>query len=79
MGRRIFLRETAVLLKNRLRALRAEHALSQAQLAERVGVSRQTINALEVEKYDPSLALAHKLARVFGFRIDEIFDLDELA
>lgn len=60
-------------MKNRLRVLRAEHKWSQAELAERLGVSRQTINAVETEKYDPSLPLAFKLAELFGKRIEEIF------
>lgn len=60
-------------MKNRLRALRAEHEWSQAALAERLGVSRQTVNAVETGKYDPSLPLAFKIARVFGRAIEEIF------
>ncbi|MGH9795919.1 MAG: helix-turn-helix transcriptional regulator [Candidatus Acidiferrales bacterium] len=60
-------------MKNRLRVLRAEHKWSQAELAERLGVSRQTVNAVETEKYDPSLPLAFKLAELFGMRIEEIF------
>lgn len=61
-------------MKNRLRVLRAGREWSQAELAERVGVSRQTINAIETGKYDPSLPLAFSLARVFGATIEEIFD-----
>jgi putative transcriptional regulator len=61
-------------VKNRLRDLRAERGWTQADLAERVDVSRQTINALEVGKYDPSLPLAFKIARVFGKRIEQIFE-----
>jgi putative transcriptional regulator len=61
-------------MKNRLRVLRAEREWSQADLAERVDVSRQTINALETGKYDPSLPLAFKIASAFGKRIEEIFD-----
>ena len=64
-------------MKNRLRVLRAERRWSQAELADEVGVSRQTINALETEKYDPSLPLAYRIARTFGRRIEEIFVLDE--
>lgn len=60
-------------MKNRLRVLRAEYNWSQAELADRVGVSRQTINAIETEKYDPSLPLAFALARLFGKPIEEIF------
>jgi putative transcriptional regulator len=63
-------------LKNRLRVLRAERKWSQAELAERLGVSRQTINALEVEKYDPSLPLAYKIARLFETTVEAIF-IDE--
>jgi putative transcriptional regulator len=61
-------------MKNRLRVLRAEREWSQAELAERTDVSRQTINALETGKYDPSLPLAFKLAAVFGQPIEKIFD-----
>jgi putative transcriptional regulator len=63
-------------MKNRLRILRAEREWSQADLAARTDVSRQTINALETGKYDPSLPLAFKIAAVFGKRIEEIFDPD---
>ena len=52
-------------MKNRLRVLRAERKWSQAELAERLGVSRQTVNAVETEKYEPSLTLAFKIARLF--------------
>jgi putative transcriptional regulator len=61
-------------MKNRLRVLRAERAWSQADLAERLGVSRQTVNAIETGKYDPSLPLAFKIARVFEQAIEQIFD-----
>jgi len=61
-------------MNNRLRVLRAERKWSQAELAERLGVSRQTVNAIETGKYDPSLPLAFGLARVFELRIEEIFD-----
>ena len=61
-------------MKNRLRALRAERNWSQAELAERIGVSRQSVNAIETGKYDPSLPLAFKIARVFGLSIEEIFE-----
>jgi putative transcriptional regulator len=60
-------------LKNKLKVLRAEHNLSQAELAERLLVSRQTINALENGKYDPSLPLAFKIARLFNLKIEEVF------
>ncbi len=61
-------------MNNRLRVLRAERRWSQAVLAENLGVSRQTVNAIETGKYDPSLPLAFKIADVFGQRIEEIFD-----
>ena len=61
-------------MKNRLRVLRAERAWSQATLAERLDVSRQTINAVETGKYDPSLPLAFKIARLFELQIEEVFD-----
>lgn len=63
-------------MKNRLKVLRAERNWSQAQVAERLGVSRQTINAVETGKYDPSLPLAFGLARLFDEMIEEIFDPD---
>ena len=61
-------------MKNRLRVLRAEREWSQAVLAGRLQVSRQTINAIETGKYDPALPLAFKMAQLFGLRIEEIFD-----
>ncbi len=60
-------------MKNDLRVLRTKHNLTQGDLAEKLGVSRQTVNAIETERYDPSLPLAFKIASVFGQRIDEIF------
>jgi len=66
-------------VKNRLRVLRAEKKWSQAELAEHLGVSRQTVNAIETEKYDPSLPLAFKIARVFDRTIHDIFDDEENA
>ncbi len=66
-------------MKNRLRVLRAELDWSQAELAERLGVSRQTVNAIETGKYDPSLPLAFSMARAFNRRIEEIFDADPAA
>jgi putative transcriptional regulator len=60
-------------VKNRIHVLRAEHRWTQAELAERLNVSRQTINALETEKYDPSLQLAFGIARLFGRPMEEIF------
>ena len=64
-------------MKNRLRELRGEQGWSQAELAARLGVSRQTVNALEVGKYDPSLPLAFRVARLFGCAIEDIFKDDE--
>jgi len=61
-------------MKNRLKALREESGYSQAQLAEKLAVSRQTINAIENERYDPSLPLAFSLARLFDLPIESIFD-----
>jgi len=61
-------------LKTNLRELRTERGWSQADLAERVDVSRQTINAIETGKYDPSLPLAFALARIFKLTIEEVFD-----
>ncbi len=64
-------------MKNRLRVLRAEREWSQARLAEELDVSRQTVNAIEKGKYDPSLSLAFKIATVFEQQIEQIFDPDE--
>lgn len=61
-------------MKNRLRALRAERGWSQATLAERLAVSRQTVNAIETGRYDPSLPLAFAIARAFGQPIEAIFE-----
>ncbi|WNO55192.1 helix-turn-helix transcriptional regulator [Stakelama saccharophila] len=61
-------------MKNRLKVLRAERDWSQAELAGRLDVSRQAVNAIETGKYDPSLPLAFKIGRLFGQRIEEIFD-----
>ena len=66
-------------MRNRLRALRAERDWTQAALAERLDVSRQTVNALETGRYDPSLPLAFRIARVFGLRIEDVFSDDESA
>ena len=64
-------------MKNRLKVLRAERDWTQADLAERLEVSRQTVNAIENGKYDPSLPLAFGIARLFGTTIEEIFDPGE--
>ncbi|OJY63662.1 MAG: transcriptional regulator [Sphingobium sp. 66-54] len=61
-------------MKNRLKVLRAERDWTQADLAERLAVSRQAVNAIERGKYDPSLPLAFGIARLFGMTIEEIFD-----
>jgi putative transcriptional regulator len=63
-------------MTNRLRVLRAERGWSQAYLAERLEVSRQSVNAIETGKYDPSLPLAFKIARLFEAGIEEIFQDD---
>jgi putative transcriptional regulator len=64
-------------MKNRLKVLRAENDWSQQDLAERLDVSRQTVNALENGRYDPSLPLAFKIARLFNANIEAIFQPDE--
>lgn len=61
-------------MKNKIRELRARHRLSQSALAEVIGVSRQTIHAIENDKYDPTLALAFQLSYVLKEPVDEIFD-----
>jgi putative transcriptional regulator len=63
-------------LKNRLRVLRAERNWSQLELSNRVGVSRQAINAVETARFDPSLPLALRLARVFETTVEAIFELE---
>jgi putative transcriptional regulator len=63
-------------MKNCLRELRASREWSQGRLAEELGVSRQTINAIETEKYDPSLPLAFKIARMFKRPIEEVFEAE---
>ncbi|NWG05530.1 MAG: helix-turn-helix transcriptional regulator [Chloroflexi bacterium] len=64
-------------MKNNLKVLRAERNWSQADLAEKLNVSRQTVNAIETGKYDPSLPLAFKIAQLFGIKIEEIFFPDQ--
>ncbi|MCR9136557.1 MAG: helix-turn-helix transcriptional regulator [Alphaproteobacteria bacterium] len=66
-------------MKNRLKALRAERGWSQSVLGDHLDVSRQTINAIEAGRYDPSLPLAFKIARLFGRVIEEIFEDDVCA
>ena len=66
----------ALPVKNRLKVLRAEHDWSQAELADQLGVARQTIVALEAGKYAPSLPLAFRISRVFSKPVEEIFDAD---
>ena len=61
-------------MKNRLKVLRAERSWSQQELANRLGVSRQSVNAIETGRYDPSLPLAFTIAGVFAMRIEEIFE-----
>ena len=63
-------------MKNRLREVRAVQGWSQAHAADLLGVSRQTVNALEKGRYDPSLPLAFKLARLYGTTIEDLFDPD---
>lgn len=65
-------------MKNIIKALRADRGWSQAALADQLGVSRQSVNAIETGKYDPSLPLAFSIARLFGKSIEEIFE-DETA
>ena len=67
---------TAARLQNRLRVARAEHDLSQGELAQSVGVSRQTISSIETGQYCPSTLLAFRLAHVLGVRVDELFSLE---
>jgi putative transcriptional regulator len=64
-------------MKNRIRVLRAEKGWSQAELAEKVGVSRNSLNAVENDKFDPSLPLAFRIAELFGLRIEDVFLREE--
>lgn len=63
-------------MKNRLKVLRAERDWSQAELADRLGVSRQTINSIETGKYDPSLPLALRIGLLFQTQVEAVFELD---
>jgi putative transcriptional regulator len=63
-------------MKNQLKVLRAQRDWSQADLADRLEVSRQTVNAIETGKYDPSLSLAFKIARLFELTIEQVFEED---
>ncbi|WP_139956959.1 helix-turn-helix transcriptional regulator [Flavicella sediminum] len=65
-------------MKNRLKVLRAEYNFTQADLANKLGVSRQTVNAIEKGKFDPSLPLAFKMSKLFQLSIEEIFQNEEL-
>ena len=64
-------------MRNRLKILRAERSWSQAELAEKLNVSRQTVNAIETGKYDPSLPLAFRIAKLLGAPVEQIFDDSE--
>lgn len=64
-------------MKNRLKVLRAERDWSQADLADQLAVSRQTVNAIETGKYDPSLPLAFKISRLFGKSIEAVFEPED--
>lgn len=64
-------------MKNKLKVLRAEHSYTQEDLAEIIGVSRQTINAIEKEKFDPSLPTAFRISKLFKLPIEAIFEFEE--
>ncbi|ACV24938.1 helix-turn-helix transcriptional regulator [Methanocaldococcus fervens] len=64
-------------MKNRLRELRKEHGITQEELAKALGVTRQTIIAIEKGKYDPSLKLALKIVKFFGVKVEDVFELEE--
>jgi putative transcriptional regulator len=70
--------DVEIQVNNRLKVLRAERNWSQAKLAEELNVSRQTINAIETGKYDPSLPLAFKMAKLFNSTIEDIFTPDDV-
>jgi len=65
-------------MKNRIKVARAEYDMTQADLAEKIGVSRQSINAIEKGKYVPSTVLALKISKLFGRKVEDIFMLDSL-
>lgn len=65
-------------MKNRIRVLRAEQQMTQGSLADAVGVSRQTINAIEKGKFDPSLPTAFRISRLFGLPIEKVFEYDAM-
>lgn len=65
-------------MRTRIKELRRERKMSQAELAEAVGTTRQTITSIEVEKYTASLPLAYKIARYFGLAIEDVFDFSEI-
>ena len=65
-------------MKNKLRILRAERQWSQGELSQRLGVSRQAINAIETEKHDPSLELAFRMAQLFDLSIEQIFESEKI-
>ncbi len=67
-------RQEKIPVKNRVRELRESRNLSQAEFGDKVGVSRQTVYAIEIGKYDPSLPLAFQIAKAFGRRIEDVFD-----
>jgi len=64
-------------MKNKIRSMRTERNWSQEDMAQKLGVSRQTVNAIENDKYDPMLPLAYKIAKAFGKRIEDVFQLEE--
>jgi putative transcriptional regulator len=64
-------------VRNRIAILRAERAWTQADLARRIGVSRQSVNAIETGRFDPSLPVAFRIARLFGLRIEDVFSDEE--
>lgn len=66
-------------MESRVRVLRAERDWTQAELAERLGVSRQTVNSIETQKYEPSLSLAFAIARLFGCTVEDVFTPNDRA
>ena len=74
LDRRLGSRSLEIPVKSKLRDLRQQRSWSQADLAEQLKVSRQTVNAIEMEKYDPSLPLAFKIAKLFRLKIEDVFE-----
>ena len=74
----VYIKEKGIIVKTKIKELRKLHKLSQADLADAVGTTRQTITSIEVGKYTASLVLAYKIAKYFNLKIEEVFDFSEI-